>query len=145
MASREPFRFQTRIRFIDTDASGRIHYTAMFRYFESAEIEFLRALGVTHDPQRGYNLPRVHVECDFMRVIGHDDLITIEVFLTKLGRSSIRLEFRTFKADELAAKGAVVMASADRKTLDSVPIPDDLRAKLNTVLIQPPDTSGLGA
>ena len=33
----EPFRFETRIRFIDTDASGRIHYTAMFRYFESAE------------------------------------------------------------------------------------------------------------
>jgi acyl-CoA thioester hydrolase len=144
MASREPFRFQTRIRFIDTDASGRIHYTAMFRYFESAEIEFLRALGVTYDAQRGYNLPRVHVECDFMRVIGHDDLITIEVSLTKLGRSSIRLEFRTFKGDDLAAKGAVVMASADRMTLGSVPIPDDLRAKLGAALEKPPETSGLG-
>lgn len=144
MASREPFRFQTRIRFIDTDASGRIHYTAMFRYFESAEIEFLRSLGVTYDAQRGYNLPRVHVECDFMRVIGHDDLITIEVSLTKLGNSSIRFEFRTFKADELAAKGAVVVASADRKTLASVPIPDDLRAKLSAVLENPPETSGVG-
>jgi len=138
MPQREPFRFQTRIRFIDTDASGRIHYTAMFRYFESAEIEFLRTLGVSYDASRGYNLPRVHVECDFLRVIGHDDLITIEVSLTKLGNSSIRFEFRTFKANELAAKGAVVIVCADRKTLGSVPIPDDLRAKLSTALEERP-------
>ncbi len=44
MPDRQPFRFKTRIRFIDTDTSGRIHYTAMFRYFESAEIEFMRTL-----------------------------------------------------------------------------------------------------
>lgn len=144
MPQREPFRFETRIRFIDTDASGRIHYTAMFRYFESAEIEFLRTLGVSYDASRGYNLPRVHVECDFMRVIGHDDLITIEVFLTKLGNSSIRFEFRTFKANELAAKGAVVVVCADRKTLRSVPIPGDLRAKLGAVLQQPLETAGIG-
>ncbi|HTU44625.1 MAG TPA: thioesterase family protein [Bryobacteraceae bacterium] len=144
MPQREPFRFQTRIRFIDTDASGRIHYTAMFRYFESAEIEFLRTLGVSYDASRGYNLPRVHVECDFLRVIGHDDLITIEVSLTKLGNSSIRFEFQTFKANELAAKGAVVIVCADRKTLRSVPIPGDLRAKLSAVLQEPPDLAGTG-
>lgn len=141
MPAREPFRFETRIRFIDTDASGRIHYTAMFRYFESAEIEFLRTLGITYDSRRGYNLPRVHVECDFLRVIGHDDLIEIEVSLTKLGRSSIRFEFETFKAGELAAKGAVVVACADRNTLRSVPMPDELRAKLSSVLIEPNQSS----
>jgi acyl-CoA thioester hydrolase len=140
MPAPEPFRFETRIRFIDTDASGRIHYTAMFRYFESAEIEFLRSLGITYDAQRGYNLPRVHVECDFLRVIGHDDLIHIEVSLTRLGRSSIRFEFQTFKAGELAAKGAVVVACADRHTLRSVPMPDQLRAKLSAVLIEPSET-----
>lgn len=137
MPSREPFRFQTRIRFIDTDASGRIHYTAMFRYFESAEIELMRTVGVTYDMRHGYNLPRVHVECDFMKMIGHDDLIDIEVSLTKLGRSSIRFEFRTLKAGELAAKGVVVVACADRNTKRAVPIPDDLRARLNTILMEP--------
>ncbi len=136
MPSREPFRFQTRIRFIDTDASGRIHYTAMFRYFESAEIELMRSLGVSYDLTRTYNLPRVHVECDFMKILGHDDLIDIEVFITKLGRSSIRFEFRTLKAGEVAAKGVVIVACADRDTKQSLPIPDDLRAKLKTILMQ---------
>ena len=144
MPSREPFRFQARIRFIDTDASGRIHYTAMFRYFESAEIELMRTIGVSYDMTRSYNLPRVHVECDFMKMLGHDDLIDIEVSLTKLGRSSIRFEFRTLKAGELAAKGVVIVACADSKTKKSVPIPDDLRAKLNTILMQPADTAETG-
>jgi YbgC/YbaW family acyl-CoA thioester hydrolase len=142
MPQPEPFRFQTRIRFIDTDASGRIHFTAMFRYFESAEIEFLRTLGITYDAHRRYNLPRVHVECDFLRMIGHDDVIDIDVFLTKLGRSSLRFEFQTFKAAELAAKGAVVAVCADRNTLRSVPIPDDLRAKLAAVLTEPSSAAG---
>ncbi len=142
MPTREPFRFEARIRFIDTDASGRIHYTAMFRYFESAEIEFFRAIGVTSEMRSGYHLPRVHVECDFMRVIGHDDLITIEVSLTKLGHSSIRLEFRTFNADELAAKGAVVIVCMDPRTMRSMPIPSDLRAKLTAASGQPPAATG---
>ena len=51
------FTHRVRVAFPDTDASGRIHFTAMLRYFESAEIEFLRALGFIAgfhgDKQRG--------------------------------------------------------------------------------------------
>lgn len=128
MPPTEPFRFQARIRFIDTDASGRIHYTAMFRYFESAEIEFMREVGLVYG--KPYAFPRVHVECDFKLSIVHDDLIEIEVSLTKLGTASIRLEFRALKSGHLAAAGAVVIACMDKTTERSVPIPADLRARL---------------
>lgn len=131
---REPFRFQTRIRFIDTDASGRIHYTSMFRYFESAEVELLRTVGVTYDLRRAYRLPRVHVECDFMSALAHDDLIHIETRLTNLGRSSARFEFRTFKGTELAAKGAVVVVCIDAQTERAVPFPDELRSRLTSIM-----------
>ncbi len=135
MSQPEPFRFHTRIRFIDTDASGRIHYTAMFRYFESAETEFMRGMGLIYE-KGGYGFPRVHVECDFMRTIGHDDLIEIEVCLTQLGKSSMRFEFRTLKAGELAAKGAVVVVCIDKSTQRATPIPDALRVKLAAELQQ---------
>jgi YbgC/YbaW family acyl-CoA thioester hydrolase len=133
MPCRQPFLFPTRIRFIDTDASGRIHYTCLFRYFESAEIEFMRTLDISYI---GGNiaLPRVHVECDYRLAILYDDLLEIEVCLTKLGRSSIGLEFRAMKQGELAAKGFIVLACMDRKTQLSVPLPDELRAKLSSVL-----------
>jgi YbgC/YbaW family acyl-CoA thioester hydrolase len=126
--SQAPFRFRTRIRFIDTDASGRIHYTAMFRYFESAELEFMRRLGVNYT-EFGYGFPRVHVECDFFSSIVYDDELEIEVFLTKLGRSSVRLEFRTLKEDKLAARGAVVIACMDKKTERAISIPPELRER----------------
>ncbi len=131
-----PFQFQTRIRFIDTDASGRIHYTAMFRYFESAEIEFMRSLGLVY-LENEFTFPRVHVECDFKLAMYHDDLIDIEVCLTKLGRSSARLEFRALKAGAVAATGVIVVACMDRENERSIPIPDALRRSLEGVLRTP--------
>jgi acyl-CoA thioester hydrolase len=134
MTPPEPFRFETRIRFIDTDASGRIHYTAMFRYFESAEIEFLRSLGLLYSADTPYTFPRVHVECDFMLALRHDDMILIEVCLTKLGRSSLRLEFRTLKDGELAARGVIVIACMDRRTQRATAIAPELRGRLSDAL-----------
>lgn len=125
----EPFRFQTRIRFIDTDTSGRIHYTAMFRYFESAEIEFMRSCGI-HYITNDFALPRVHVECDFLLAILYDDLIEIEVCLTKLGRSSIRLEMRAFKGRDIAARGVIVIACMDKQTQRAISLPSELRERL---------------
>ena len=125
---------------VDTDASGRIHYTAMFRLFESAEMEFLRTLGITYSSHNSIDLPRVHVECDFLRVMRLDDVIDIEVAITNIGRSSLRFQFEAFNGDQLAATGAVVAVCADRRTLGSVPIPDYLRAKLSAVLTEPRGT-----
>jgi YbgC/YbaW family acyl-CoA thioester hydrolase len=133
MTTASPFRFQTRIRFIDTDTSGRIHYTAMFRYFESAEIEFMRSLGLTYgDPE--IEFPRAHVECDFLVPIVHDDLLDIDLRVTKLGRSSVRLEFQTLKNAKLAAKGAIVIVCVNKQTQKAIPIPAAIRAKLESVL-----------
>jgi acyl-CoA thioester hydrolase len=131
---REPFRFETRIRFIDTDASGRIHYTAMFRYFESAEIEWMRSLGIVYG-RADFTFPRVHVECDFKLALLHDDPIVIEVFLTKLGGSSARLEFRTLKNGEIAATGVIVIVCMSRETQRAMRIPDELRAKLRDAVM----------
>ena len=133
-----PYRFQTRVRFIDTDASGRIHYTAMFRYFESAEIEWMRELGISYIGSK-IGLPRVRVECDFRKAIAYDDLLEIEVRLTKLGGSSFRLEFAALRAGVAAAQGAVVIACMDRETGQAIPIPDEMRGKLEGVLEPAPN------
>ena len=123
------FRWDTRIRFIDTDASGRIHYTAMFRYFESAELEFLRFIGALHQhPATAF--PRVHVECDYSGAITYDDLLTIELSIGKIGKSSVRYEFLVLKNDNEVAKGAVVVACIDRQAQRAVPIPDNIRGML---------------
>ena len=87
------FRQQVRVRWVDTDASRRIHYTAMFRFFEVAESEFMRSLGFTSARFRemGLDLPRVHVSCDFKVPILHDELLQMGVSVErewKLRRSA---------------------------------------------------------
>ena len=37
-----------RIQFVDTDASGRIHYSAIFRYFEIMDHDFFRRIGYSY-------------------------------------------------------------------------------------------------
>ena len=72
------FRWTVRILFIDTDASGRIHYTALLRYFEAAEIELFREAGAMAD-RAHVGFPRVHIECDYRSAMLLDDEIVIEV------------------------------------------------------------------
>lgn len=110
----------------------------MFRYFESAEIEFMRRLGISYT-KFDYGFPRVHVDCDFLLAIVHDDPLEIEVFLTQLGRSSIRFEFRVLKEQRLAARGAVVIACMDKVTGRAISIPPDLREKFEHELTPSPD------
>lgn len=127
------FRWETRIRFVDTDASGRIHYTAMFRCFEAAEIEFFRAIGVLYE-HRAMGFPRVHAECDYRTAIYHDDLLAIEVSVGKVGNSSLQLKFRAMKGDVEAARGNVVIACLDRATQKATPLPGNVRARLEPYL-----------
>lgn len=132
----QPFRYETRIRFVDTDASGRIHYTALFRFFEAAETELFRSFGISYT-KGVFNFPRVHAECDITLALVHDDLIVVEVCLTKLGTSSLRFEFKTLKQGEIAATGAVVMVCMNRQSQRAMPIPSELRARFAEILIPP--------
>jgi acyl-CoA thioester hydrolase len=132
----EPFRYETRIRFVDTDASGRIHYTALFRFFEAAETELFRTFGISYS-KGTFNFPRVHAECDVRLALRHDDSIEVEVCLTKLGSSSMRFEFKVLKEGEVAATGAIVMVCMDRQTQRAVPLPEELRARLAEILVTP--------
>jgi YbgC/YbaW family acyl-CoA thioester hydrolase len=113
----------------------------MFRYFESAEIEFLRTLGISYELDSAYTFPRVHVECDFRVALSHDDLIDIDIRLVHLGRSSARFHFSTYRGAVVAATGAIVIACVATATGRAVPIPRDWRDKLASALSHEHETS----
>jgi YbgC/YbaW family acyl-CoA thioester hydrolase len=128
------FRWTTRILFMDTDASGRIHYTALFRCFEAAEIEFFRSTGVLHQ-HPGIGFPRVHVECDYRGAIRYDDQLAIDVSVGRIGGASIQLKFRVLKDETEVARGNVVIASMDLATQRAVAVPAAIRMKLEPYVL----------
>src|SRR5580704_5232512 len=102
------FTHRLRVAFPDTDTSGRIHFTAMLRYFEAAEIEFLRSLGFSYGMSPGLGFPRVRVECDYRSAVVFDDEVDVEVSVKRVGTSSYTLEFAAMKDGTLAANGSIV-------------------------------------
>ena len=108
------FTHRVRVAFPDTDASGRIHFTAMLRYFEAAEIEFLRSLGYCYRDAPDVGFPRVRVECEYRSAVGFDDELDIAVSVKRVGTSSYTLEFAALKDGVTAANGSIVVVSVGR-------------------------------
>jgi acyl-CoA thioester hydrolase len=44
----EPFRFEVRVYYEDTDFSGNVYHAAYLKFMERARTEFLRAHGIHH-------------------------------------------------------------------------------------------------
>lgn len=121
-------REHLRVRWVDTDAGGRIHFTAAFRWAETAELELYRKLGLLdHVP----NLPRRHVDADFHRVLVFDDEIEVVLSVASVGATSITYEWRITHDDEVAVEGhhTVVHVDADGRPQ---PIDDATRAALTS-------------
>ena len=55
---------ERRVEWVDTDAAGHQHYTAILRWAEAAEAELLRSLGIDWLFGR---TPRVRHEVDYQR------------------------------------------------------------------------------
>jgi len=132
-AATRTFSWPSRVRFVDTDASGRIHYTALFRFFEAAEFEFMRSIGHPYgrlDPAQVIRYPRVHVEADFKAALRCDDDITTQVAVERVGGASYTLAFTVLFDGAEAASGRITVVCMHCGTGKSHPLPGDLAASL---------------
>ena len=101
-----------RVAWVDTDTSGRIHYTAAMRYFEQVEHALMRQLYEQLGDESRMNLPRVHVEADYMAELRFDDEIDCSVRVASVGKSSITYEYSVLRLDGAeAVRGAIVAVS----------------------------------
>jgi acyl-CoA thioester hydrolase len=130
------FTIEERVRWRDVDAAGIIFYGAYIRFFEFAETELFRTAGLPYGvmfDELDIWLPRVHLECDFYQAAKLDDLLEVAVFVGKIGRSSIRLNFevRCHGKLDLVAAAHFVLVTVRRNTLASVPVPAELRKRLD--------------
>jgi YbgC/YbaW family acyl-CoA thioester hydrolase len=130
------FTHRVRVAFPDTDASGRIHFTAMLRYFESAEIEFLRSLGFSYRDAPDIGFPRVRVECEYRSAVGFDDQLDILVSVKRVGTSSYTLEFAAIKDGATVANGSIVVVCVGRPGRAQA-LPEELRKALTAAAAVP--------
>src|SRR6476659_5665833 len=141
------FTIEERVRWGDVDAAGIIFYGSYIRFFEIGETELFRAVGLPYGKvfdELNIWLPRVHLECDFHRAAQMDDLLQVSVYVGKIGRTSLRLNFEVRKKndageieEDLMATAHFVLVSIDRVDLKPLPVPEVLRNALQPYLCGP--------
>lgn len=140
MSQFQKFTIEERVRWGDVDAAGIIFYGSYIRFFEIAETELFRAVGLPYGKvfdELNIWLPRVHLECDFHHATRLDDLLEVSVYVGKIGRTSLRLNFEVRRKDaeekleeDLIATAHFVLVSTRRDTLHPIPVPQELRRAL---------------
>lgn len=91
------FKATRRIEFSETDMAGIVHYSNFFRYMETAEHGFFRALGFSvvmdhFDPPVGW--PRVHAECDYAHPLRFEDEVEIHLLVREKKSKSLSYLFK---------------------------------------------------
>ena len=125
MASVE-HRERRRVAWVDTDAGGRIYFTAVFRYAEAAETALRRELGLLGD---WADYPRRRVEADYLAVLRFDDEIEVRIAPERVGRTSIAWAWQILRDGQRCVEGrhTVVHVDADGRPAE---LPAEVRERL---------------
>ena len=119
---------ETRVAWVDTDAGGRIHFTAAFRWAEAAETELMRRVGLLSAEWGDF--PRRKVEAEYLKVLRFDDEIGIRLRVEKVGRTSVTYVWTIAKDGEAHIKGRHTVVHVDAEGRPE-PLADGLRAILD--------------
>jgi YbgC/YbaW family acyl-CoA thioester hydrolase len=118
---------RVRVAWVDTDAGGRIHFTAVFRWVEAAETALMRRLGL----MEGWdNFPRRHVEADYLKVLVFEDEVEVRLRVERVGSTSITYRWDLVKDAEPYVSGSHTVVHVDEGGRPAE-LPEHLRARLS--------------
>ena len=133
--SSAPFVILDRVRWSDTDPAGIMRYDAYQRLFEVAEAELFRAAGLPPGDtvaRVGMWLVRKVMHVEFHAPARLDDQVEIAVHVSRVGRSSLTLDFNVTDAASRTprASGHLVLVAVDKVSYEKRELPEELVAKL---------------
>lgn len=141
------FVMTRRVEFVDTDMAGIVHFTAFFRYMETAEHEMFRSLGLSlaaggQAPHVGW--PRVRCGFDFVKPLRFGDEAEVHIGVARIGAASITYEAEIVRNGEIVARGHSTSACCEvgpGTQMKPVPVPTEVGEKLRQHLIPEPQAS----
>ena len=123
------------VRFADCDAAGIVFYPRYLEMFNGLvenwfrdELRFSFTEIVTN---RGWGLPTVHLEVDFVAPSRFDETLSATLTVRRVGTTSMSLEIVLRGQDNLdRVRGKVVLVLIDRAKLRAIPWPSELRERI---------------
>ena len=130
--------FKTKVTpsFGDIDGMKHVNNNRILEWFELGGLDIYRYFTPDLDlDYENWKLIMVRKEADFVGQLRFGEDVEIRTYLLKIGNSSFTVGNEVWQNNELKAKGKTVIVHFDYVTQKSVPIPDDVRKKLEEHLI----------
>jgi len=133
------YEFTTRrkIEFADTDQGGIVHFSRYFIFMETAEHEFLEAIGtsvdLTLDDGRHVGWPRVSARCEYKSPARFGDTLDIRVSVVRKGTKSMTYRIQFSVDGREIAQGRVSSVCCELtpgREVKAIPIPDFVAARI---------------
>lgn len=123
------------IRWGDMDAMNHVNNTIYFRYMEQARIAWMDARGWSADQRYGPILGKV--SCKFIRPLVYPGTATVDLVVSRIGRSTFETHHRIMRDDDpstVFAEGDATMVWIDLVQFKAVELPETVRAQLQREL-----------
>ncbi len=131
----EPFRYYLRVRYIECDAQKVVFNSRYAEYVDVSINEFLRAAGVLAQFTEGhFDFQLVKQTVEWKAPARFDQVLELSTTATRLGTTSFTLDtaFRIAGDERVIVTAETVYVLVDVRTLTKLPLPDFLRAALQT-------------
>ena len=126
--------------FGDIDGMKHVNNNRILEWFELGGLDIYRYFTPDLDLDfENWKLIMVRKEADFVGQLRFGEDVEIRTYLLKIVNSSFTVGNEVWQNNELKAKGKTVIVHFDYVTQKSVPIPDDVRNKLEEHLISEED------
>jgi acyl-CoA thioester hydrolase len=125
-------------RWMDNDVYGHVNNVVYYSWFDTAVNRFLIDAGLLDIETSPVVGLVVETGCRYHASVAFPDDITIGLRVARLGTSSVRYELAVFRAAEqhASAEAHFVHVYVDRATQRPVPIPDEAREAMRTLLVE---------
>lgn len=138
-------KIEVRIRFRDTDCTGRIFFSKYFEYFDDAVLEFFREKGVNctsfgefiiddtlNNKEKGLVIGDSY--CRFLDVVLFDDILDVTTEIETLSEKKIVFKFSCYNKTRgnVCAQGHMTLIYINLKTKKSTPLPQGFLSKLGS-------------
>ena len=125
-AHRRVFQCDLPLRFADMDADRHVNNTEYYRYMEEARMRWVHTLGLAMTPPAPIPVLAASA-CSFRAPLHYPGSVTVEIYLGRMGTSSVRTHYLLRNGATIAAEGYGVSVWVDPHTQRPIPLPDALR------------------
>lgn len=120
------FECQLPLRFADMDADQHVNNAEFYRYMEEARMRWVHTLGLAMTPPEPIPVLAASA-CSFRVPLHYPGTVTVEIYLGRMGTSSVRTHYLLKDGDTIAAEGYGVSVWFDPQTQKSMPLPAAVR------------------